>query len=370
MAARLRTRPSLRALALAVSFVAIAACKDDPKPQGTPPPPPPPSASAQGGACLTGGGTVTDPPSAPFFSRTVAGYCVDPHADTKSFGDKGKLGIKELCNTALDGGCEEYRGFGVTRAVIVRYVDGSGPASVEAMLTQFEGDGAYTIFTTRLTADLDPADPSAMKLLQTGAGLGAMGTGKAYVQRGAYFLELTYANDQETPEQLKKSSDVILTALAKDIGAKLPDGALPVSARALPEAERLANGVLYAQKDALGIANAGAGAVGFYQDGTKRYRLYAAQREDADQAKDTFKTLKAKPGSMPMKDLGDEAAVVVLDGNDGGPKVEWVFVRKGNLVVGVGDEPRVFKVGVPLDRQTDVRLSKDEKIAKVRALLK
>ena len=362
------SRLTILGVALAIG---LGGCKDDPKPQGSPPPPPPPSASAAGGgACVGGGGTVTDAPSAAFFGRTVAGYCVDPHADTKSFGDKGKLGIKELCNTALDGGCEEYRTFGVTRTVIVRYVDGSGPASVEIMLSQFEADGAYTIFTTRLTADLDPADPSAMKPLVAGAGLGAMGTGKAYVQRGPYFVELTYSNDQETPDQLKKSSEVILTALAKDIAGKLTDAPMPVSAKALPEAERLPNGVLYAQKDALGIKNAGAGAVGFYQTGTKRYRLYAAQREDAEQAKDTFKTLKSAPGSMPQKDLGDEAAGAVRDGTGGGPKVEWVFVRKGSLVVGVGDGARAFKVGLPIDKQGDVRLSKDEKVAKVRALLK
>ena len=313
---------------------------------------------------------MTDAPSSAFFPKSTQGYCVDPHADTKSFGDKGKLGIKELCNTALDGGCEEYRTYGVTRAVIVRYVDGAGPGSVELQLSQFDGDGAYTIFTNRLTADVDPADPSAMKAMSPGAGLGALGTGKAYVQRGPYFLELTYQNDQETPDQLKKSADAILTALAKDIAQKLPDAPLPVSAKALPDAERLPTGVLYAPKDALGVKNAGAGAVGFYQSGTKRYRLFAAQREDAEQAKDVFKTLKSTPGSMPVKDLGDEAVVTAFEGESGGPKVEWVFVRKGTLVVGVGDEPRVEKPGVPLDKQTDVRLSKDEKIAKVRSLLK
>ncbi len=359
------------ALLTCLALSGIAGCKDEPKQQGTPPPPPPPSASAQGNACAGGGGTVSDAPSAAFFSRTVNGYCVDPHADTKSYGEKGKLAVSEFCSTGgLDGGCEEYKSFGLTRAVMLRYVDGAGPASVEVMLTQFSGDGAYGIFTTRLTHDIDPADPSAMKALATGAGLGAIGTGKAYVQRGSYFLELTYSNDQENPEQLKKSSDVILGALAKDVAAKLPDAPLPVSAKALPEAERLANGVLYEQKDALGITNVGSGATGFYQSGTKRYRLWAAQREDAEQAKDTFKTLKSKPGALPLKDLGDEAALVVLDGEAGAPKSEWVFVRKGNLVVGVGDEPRAFHAGLPIDKQTDVRFSKDEKLAKVRGLLK
>lgn len=90
-----------------VALLASVGCKDEPKHEGTPPPPPPPpSASSSAGACAGGGGTVTDAPSSAFFPKSTQGYCVDPPADTKSFGDKGKPGSKELCNPALDGGCE------------------------------------------------------------------------------------------------------------------------------------------------------------------------------------------------------------------------------------------------------------------------
>jgi hypothetical protein len=362
---------AIRRLLLTVVLASMAGCKDEPKSQGTPPPPPPtvlPSANA----CAAGGGTVADAPSSAFFPRKVASYCIDAQSDVKSFGDKGKLGINSLCDTALDGGCEEYKKFGVSRTVIVRYVDGGGPGSVEIMLSQFKSDGAFTIFTNRLAAEIDPADAMAMKPLPAGApgALAAMGTGKAYVWRGAYFLELTYSNDQETPEQMKKSSEVILTALAKDIGGKLPDDpAIPVSAKALPDAERLPNGVLYYPKDVMGVANAGAGAVGYYQRGTRRYRLVAAQRDDAEQAKDAFRTLKARAGAMPVANLADDASFFVVPGPAGTPATEWVLARKGNLVVGIGDESFALKGDLPLDKQPEVRLSKDEKIAKLRSLL-
>src|ERR1700690_3041580 len=134
---------------LGVLAMVFVGCKDEPRTQGTPPPPPP-SGSASVDVCAGGGGTMTDAISAPFFPRQVSGYCLDPHGDEKTYGDKGKLVIDQLCTTALDGGCEEYKKFGVTRSVIVHYVANTGPASIEVFLSRFAGDGAYAIYTTRL----------------------------------------------------------------------------------------------------------------------------------------------------------------------------------------------------------------------------
>ncbi len=133
--------------------------------------------------------------------------------------------------------------------------------------------------------------------------------------------------------------------------------------------ERLPNGILYYPKDVMGVANAGAGAVGYYQRGTRRYRLVAAQRDDAEQAKDAFRTLKARGGAMPVANLADDASFFVVPGPSGSPATEWVLARKGNLVVGIGDESFALKGDQPLDKQPEVRLSKDEKIAKLRSLL-
>src|SRR5205807_6449857 len=121
----------MKRLALFLFFCASAlACKDEPRSQGTPPPPPP-SASAGVNACAAAPAKVSDAISAAFFPPSVSGYCLDPHGDEKSYGDKGKLKIDELCTTALDGGCEEYKKFGVTRSVIVHYVANAGTGGVE-----------------------------------------------------------------------------------------------------------------------------------------------------------------------------------------------------------------------------------------------
>jgi hypothetical protein len=312
---------------------------------------------------------VADALSAPFLPRTVAGFCLDPHGDEKTYGEKGKLQIGELCTTALDGGCEEYKRFGVTRSVIVHYVANAGPASVEVFLSRFAGDGAYAIYTTRLTGEADPTDEHAARKLPDVTSLpaasGAMGTGKAYAVRGSYFLELTYTNDQETPDQLKKSSDVILTALAKAIASTLPQTPdVPASAKALPQADLVPNGVMYFDKDLLGVPNAGAGAVGYFKSAKpKRYRMVSAVREGVEPAKDLIHLLRAQPGALPVANLGDDAVEVVLQASPERAKIDWIIARKGPNVMGVGDEEFASE-------DASLRLTKDEKIAKLRSELK
>ncbi len=344
---------------LVVALSALLCCKDDPKPQGTPPPPPAPS-TATADLCAQGGGSLGDPSLAPFFPKTIGAYCIDPAFDPKSYGEHGKLSMKALCETALDGGCEEYMKAGVTRAVIFHYVQAKGQSSVEVLVSQFPNHSAFGLFTTRLVGDLDPADPMMMRPID-GVVMGAMGTGKAYLWRGTYFVELTYTNDQETPQQLTKSSATTLTALSIEISSKLPDKPdIPASAKALPETERLPLGLLYYTKDTLGVAGLGAGAAGFYRTATSRWRAIAIVKEDAEQAKDAMKTLSKKPGALPVSNLGDEAVQVVLAQRPESPKVEYVFARKGATVFGVSDE----------ELDPTHKSSKDDKVSKVRALLR
>ena len=113
-----------RRLAPLVTLVAFAtgSCKDDAK-NDHPPPPPPPVASTHADLCAGGGGTDTDAISAPFVPRAAGGYCIDPQTEIKTYGDKGKLTMDEVCTTACDGECEVYKRFGLDRVVVLRYVD-------------------------------------------------------------------------------------------------------------------------------------------------------------------------------------------------------------------------------------------------------
>ena len=224
------------------------------------------------------------------------------------------------------------------------------------------------MFSKRVIADGDPADPSAPKFLDVG-GAGAIGTGRAYVWRADELAELQYINENESPDQLTKSSQAVLAPLAKLIGANIRGATeKPPSAAALPAANLVTpNAIAYYPKDALGVSNVGAGAVGYYKEGERRYRLAAIQKIDADQAKDVMKTLKGKAGSQTVPGPGDESLHVVLQAAPEAPKVEWLFTRKGSLVAGVGDEETLLKAGDTPEQQAKVRLAKDEAVAKLKA---
>ncbi|HVH46370.1 MAG TPA: DUF6599 family protein [Labilithrix sp.] len=358
---------------LVLSAGASSSCKDD-KPKDTPPPPPPsPVASAKAGACTSGGGELTDPVSAAFFPKAAGGYCVDPQGEIKTYGEKGKLSMDEVCTTAFDGECEVYKKFGLKRVVSLHYVDGSGKGgTVEVNLSQFaDVPGAYGMYTLRVVAG-DPAEPSTPKPLAAGAA-GAIGTGRAYVWRGQHLAELQYVNENESPEQLAKSSEAILGTIGKELGQRLPGATtLPPAAQMLPAEKRVSNGIVYHPKDVLGWNATGPGAVGFYKDGDRRWRVLAIVKDDAEQAKDAFKTIKAKPGTLPIPNTGDEAAHVVLPsaGEDkaSAPKVEMLVARKGNVVWGVGDEEYVLRAATGPDREK-ARLTKDDAVAKMKELL-
>ena len=367
---RIRTRCTFAGL---LFVVGASACKDDKPKEGTPPPPPPAVSAAKAGACASGGGELSDAISAPMLPKSAGGYCVDPQGEVKSYGEKGKLSMDEVCTTAFDGECEVYKRFGLKRVVSLHYVDGSGKGgTVEVNLSQFaDVPGAYGMFTSRIVA-ADPADPSTPKPLAAGTA-GAIGTGRAYVWRGQHLAELGYVNENESPEELAKSSEAILTTVAKEIGQRLPGPTtLPPAAQILPTESRVPNGILLYPKDVFGWSGIGPGAIGFYKDGVRRWRVMSIVKDDAEQAKDVFKSIKSKPGSLPVPATGDEAihAIVPMVGEDrgAGPKVEMFVVRKGNVVWGVGDEEYALRAATGPDREK-ARLTKDEAIAKMKPLL-
>lgn len=352
-------------------------CKDDAskaksEPAATPSAAPSSSAgaTAKAAVCATPG-ELTDAISAPFFPKSVGGYCVDPQGEVKTYGEKGKLTMDQVCTTAFDGECEVYKRFGLKRVVSLRYVDGEGKGSaVEVIVSEFADPGAYGMFTFRVAAG-DPAEPATPKPLQAGAA-GAMGTGRAYVWRGAHVVELQYTNENESQEELSKSSATILAALGKEIGQRLPGPlALPPAALALPTEKLVPNGIAFQPKDVLGVNGVGPGALGFYKDGDKRWRLLSIVKDDAEGAKDAFKAMKAKPGSLPIAGIGDEAvhiAVPMGEGDKSGAKVEFLVARKGRQVWGVGDEEYALRAAEGPAREK-ARVTKDEATEKMKALL-
>ncbi|MGO9837493.1 MAG: DUF6599 family protein [Polyangiaceae bacterium] len=371
-----RARSAAPVALLAFLDLGASACDKHDDAQGGSPPPPPPAASAPSGGrevCAGGGGQDTDPISAPFVPRSAGGYCLDPQGEPKTYGDQGKLSMDDVCTTAFDGECEVYKRFDLDRVVVLRYVDGTGgPNSVEVNLSRFKTeDGAYAMFTKRVVADGDPAR-ATVKPLAAGAS-GAASSSNAYLWRGRYLGELTFVTEDTkmTPEAMARANEQSTGAIAKDIGGKLPGPAeLPPAATDLPTASRIPLGVAYYPKNALGLGAIGPVAVGYYKDGDKRWRDVAIVRSDADGAREVFRAFKLKPGSAPFKGLGDEAVQVVVQEAPDRAKAEYLVARKGTLVAAVGDEELVLDPATPSVALLPLKLTRDEKLAKLTSLLK
>ena len=293
-------------------------------------------------ACSTPG-AVDDPMSATLFPKVVPGACLDPKGDTRTFGERAKSTLEELCTTAFDGECEVYRGFGVKRVVGVRYVENLGKqGTVEVYMNQFATSaGALGMFTKRVVGESDPSDAQAPKSFGAGERSG-LGTGRGYVWKGSYLVELTYTNDDGTLTQdaFKAAADALLAPLGKAIGANLPADATPIpSVSALPVGSLVPGGVNFFPTDGFRIPHLGPVAEGFYRDGAKRFRMFAIARTDANDAKSDMRLFKTRPKAKPESGIGDEAVSVELNGGQASGGPSYVVARMGSTILGVGTEP-------------------------------
>lgn len=322
---------------LLLPFALTVACKKGADPnEGSAPPPP--VVSSQPGACASGGGTIKDNVSASYFPRLAGDYCLDPNGDAKTYGEAAGAPLDAVCDL-FDGECEVYKSFGLKRVVTAQYVDGRGsPGTVTVTLSRFASpEAAYAFFTKRVVADADPLEAAPAPLEVGGAG--ALGSGMAYVWRGEMVAELRYVHELESPEQIRASSAKILPLIATGLGNQLPGSAEPLpTVRQLPTENRIASGVAYEYQDLLGISGMGRGAVGYYKDGERRYRVFASVRPEEDSAKDLVRTAKKTEGAKTFKDSPIDAVRVGLREGEGAPRLSWMIGRSGNVVAGVGDE--------------------------------
>ena len=346
-----------------VSTLCVAACK-----KSTPPAErgdtPPPAESAQLGRCTQGGGTVTDSATAAFFARTLGEYCIDPNSETRAYGKSAPGTLDQVCTELFDGECEVYRAYGLERVVTVRYADAKGSTStVNVVLSRFETPrGAYGFFTKRVVADSDPADTKS-KPLQVG-GAGALASTIAYVWRGSYVAELSYVNDAESPDALRRSAAVILPEIAKSVGTLVPgDTSLPDTAGLLPSDGRIPLGIMYEPRDLLGVQGVGPGSLGFYAVQDKRFRVALLERADEASAQDILKTLRKIPGATETKTRVPTVAVTVHGSSDTS-KSDWLFARQGNRIIGVGDDELVT-AQMPAEQARDKCLPRERKLERL-----
>ncbi len=212
-----------------------------------------------------------------------------------------------------------------------------------------------------MIADADPLE-SAPQPLEAGAA-GALGSGIAYVFRGDSVGELRYVNELEISRSDQGQQSARASAAGEGAGREAPgEASLPPAARLLPQSGLVPLGIAYDYDDLFGVSGAGQGAIGYYwSGGAVRYRLASIVRDDEASAKDVFGTLKKLPGARTLKDQPFDTLTFTLQDGEG-PKVEWLVGRKGNRLVGAGDEPYA------LAADQNAKLPEAEKLAKVKAV--
>ena len=94
-----------------------------------------------------------------------------------------------------------------------------------------------------------------------------------------------------------------------------------------------------------------------------------AMSRDVDGAKEVFRAFKLRAGSVGLKGLGDEAVQIVVQEAPERAKADYVVARKGSFVAGIGDEELVLDPTTPAEKQAPLRLTRDEKMAKLVAWL-
>jgi hypothetical protein len=343
---------------LAALLFTLVACgqdapKAEPERRGAPPPP---TAAASGAAakveCTRA--HVDDPETANVFKAKVAGFCLDPADGGEAMGEGAKAPLEKMCDL-FDGECKVYEDHGVKRVARARYVsEAGGAATVDVYASRFDApESAYAMFTKRVVGDGDPADPATPKPAP-GGDVAAIGIGNAYVAAGATLFEITYSDDRASPPEIEKASRPVLEALAKELGGAA--GKLPVAALELPEAGRLPLGVRYLKDEVVrGVKGTGPGAVGYYADGGKRWRLAIIEAADEAAAKKVIDAFAAAKGAK------KDASGVTLDVADGGVSVEWLVKQDGRRVAAIGDEPRVARQGAKPEETGKLWLDRDAK---------
>jgi len=306
--------------------------------------------------CAEGGGTVADASVAAWFPRALGTFCIDPNADQRVFGADAGLPVADAAELlSLD--ADELERSGLRQVVAIKYVeDATEPGRLVASVLDFASpEAAYGFFTERLARAAEVGRP-AYTSFDAGAAA-VLGDTTAYVVRAAAVLRLDFANSRLPPAELVPIARPVLSALARDIGARLPGPAtLPPAARLLPEAARVPLSLRYFARDLEGFDGVGPGAVASYADGADRFRLALAVRLDADAGKDVLSTLRKREGSRVLKHAPYDATRVAEEDAQAGAVREWIFGRKGALVAGVALDapPRAAPKGAPPERDLAV----------------
>jgi hypothetical protein len=298
--------------------------------------------------------------------RQLAGFCVDAYSRVRSYGSDAPEPIERACEQILGPGCNGGRELGLTRLVALAYRDQrGGSATLDLIVSVFEdADGAYANFTGQLIGERDPLQIGARAF--EAPGLAVLDGARAAGWLGRYVVGLQYGDPPAPSEQRSADAAQRLPDALRRVLETLPNEPdLPLAVQKLPSAHRVPLGARLLLGDVLGIPGIGAGAIGYYRDGEKRWRVLAVVRPDADSARDVLGTLTQSPAVRPIRNAPLEAYAFTERRLPKEPYVGWVVGQRQEVIYGVGDEATALPELMTAEREAAVKLSLADKLVKL-----
>jgi hypothetical protein len=294
----------------------------------------------------------------------LGGFCLDAYAEVRAYGDGASEPLARACEQVLGPGCDDMPG--LERVTAARYVDAAGgrPSLSVIALRFSDADAAYASFTSALIGERDPAELRAQPF--EAPGVAVLDADRAAAWLGRYTLAAAYGDETEPAERREAAARERLPDGVRRLLAALPaEPELPRPVQSLPSANRLPLGVRLELGDALGVRGMGAGAIGYYRDGDKRWRVLAIVRPDAEAAHDVLSTLARSPAARRINNAPLEAFSFVERRLPAEPWVGWVVGQRQEVVYGVGDEAAALPEFMPAEREAAVKLGLLDKLAKL-----
>jgi hypothetical protein len=284
--------------------------------------------------CRAPAGLTADAELAAWFPVVVGGHCLDPHADVQRHGGKTNPPLTGAC-AALGVECDLPLRLGLERVVSVRYVDvTSALERVTASIWSFrDAEAALAYLTERVAVDAELGQRPT--LFDAGAGGVLYGSRAAFV-RGSVVALFELEDERTTHAERVRRALFVLPVLARSIGVRLPgDTRLPRAVELLPAEGQSLDVLRYEGFDLFGISGVGRAARARYEDPKGMRDVVALVRQDEDAADDVLATLRKVDGARRIK--GAPYGAIRLRQTEGTRvPMDWVFGRKGTVVLGVG----------------------------------
>jgi hypothetical protein len=294
----------------------------------------------------------------------LGGFCLDAYAEVRAYGDDAPEPLARACEQVLGPGCDDAPG--LQRVTAARYVDAAGARpSLNVLALRFaDANAAYASFTSSLIGEQDPVELAARPF--EAPGVAVLDADRAAAWLGRYTLAAAYVDETEPAERREAVARARLPDSVRRLLAALPaEPELPLPVQRLPSENRLPLGVRLEQGDALGVRGMGAGAIGYYRDGDKRWRVLAIVRPDAEAAHDVLSTLARSPAARRINNAPIEAFAFVERRLPAEPWVGWVVGQRQEVIYGVGDEATALPEFMPAEREAAVKLALLDKLAKL-----